>query len=851
MAIWPFGRKGKRSSVQFAAGPETVEKIPPSQSPEPGNLLDPEHGAPVVGRKPSRKRSRRQKSRPVTPPARASDPSRDEEALSPPRRAQTSPQSTSAHQQQEPVPSPALDHRKSRPYTFDDRASRASTGHDQSSVSRTASLLRGRRVSNERAVLKKNLSSRKASELAREQEIRAMASSPMTIPKRPAGFRGEQNPWDIRRGPSVLSRNTSRHASDSSLPMRDSAGSSLSEGAESYTFKVNAFAALTPRPIIRYAESPRYTVPRSQGPSVASSRRDHRHLILEEDFDSKQRVDELADDLDASALRELLERDRRRKERKRLEDREKLQRRLQRRADRQREEERRRAENAGETPGGDSAEDQHGRREIETGTDSAPLSADDRGRSVTADSDAKGQSGSWLRSPSRESDARSESAHVVGTLDDSSIRDRQVQRDSMTSSHLSQEMKVSRSTLSLSHSPVRQNNTSASQFPGAARESASDLSRTVDTEKRLSDGSGKRMNAWSSIFRRGGSRLKRSSWERRQGPPSEFSNASKESFSRMQTPPSAPPPAIPERSYLRPGPIQRSQSKFTEHLGDFPISPPDSRLHSPDIPETIRDMSPPPDQGDQSVGEQPDTTTLPGVEIGRDNGQTRRKRHLEASSSEVGGDGGLFSTSLASIDSEGSWMSGKYLRRISQTTNNAVRQSVGSSMKNRIDEYAELREVDDVTGDEYFAGLTPGLDGHRDSLGGTRRASSTAMGIDSDGESCVHQVPEPEPAEATWHRTEIGRRPTVVRPEVRPKSKSGLLNDVKDSEPASPVEANTPVEEEPAPEIHRATSVDVGRGHARQISAGSARLLDIPPRTSPDSKPLTSESTAPGGASWI
>ncbi|KAL2006228.1 hypothetical protein VTN00DRAFT_9882 [Thermoascus crustaceus] len=841
MAIWPFGRKGKRSSSQFA-GPETVEKISPSQGLEPGNLLDPGHGLAAVGRKPSRKRSKRHKSRPLTPPGKSPNLSRGE-ALSPPRRAQTSPQSISANQQREPVPSPTLD-RKYRPYTFDERTTHPSIGQAQPSVSRAASLLQGRRASDERAVWRKKLSTRKANQIAREQEIRAMASSPVTIPKRSATFSSEHNPWDMRRGSS---RNTNHHVSDISLPMRDSAGSSLSEVSESYTFKVNAFAALTPRPIIRCAESPRYMIPRSRGPSAASSRRDNRPMIPEE-FDSKKRIDELADDLDAGALRELLERDRRRKEKKRLEDREKLQRKLQRRADRQREEERQRAEKAGEAPSGESVEEQRGRHGVEASTVSVPLSDDDRGRAATADSDAKAQSGSWLRSPSRESDVHSESANVVGNLDDSSIRGRQAQRNSLALSHLSQEMKLSRSSISLCHSPVRQTfSMSTSQLPGAARESASNLSQPADSEKRLSDHSGRRMNSWSSFFRRGGSRLKRGSWERRQGPPSEFSNASKESFSRLQTPPSGLPPAIPERGFLRTGTIHRSQSKFTEHLGDLPMSPPDSRLQSPDIPETISDMPSPSSQDCQSEGRQLDTT-LASVAIGRDDGQSRHRQNWETNSPDAGAEGGFFSTSLASIDSEGSWMSGKYLRRISQATNNAVRQSIGSSIKQKLDEYAVSREADDVVTDEYFARLTPAFDDHRDSVVGTRRASSTAMGIEDDAESLIQPLSDPEPAEATWHRTEIGRRPTVVRPHVRPKSKSGLFNDVGDPVPASPEEASLVEEEESAPEIHRATSLDVTRGHARQFSAGSAKLLDISPRPSLDSKPTGPESTVAGDA---
>ncbi|GAD94100.1 hypothetical protein AOR_1_1262014 [Paecilomyces variotii No. 5] len=843
MAIWPFGRKGRRSSAQLA-GPETVEKMYAAQEPE-SILAPPQEAAISPKRKPSRKKSKRRKNRASATPDESSIVEQD--APSPPRRAKSTPQTRFVEPNHPPMKT-NTEPVGQRPYGLE-QASHSSIGQDQLSVSRTGSVLR-RPSSTGPAVLKKRLSKRKIEQISREQEIRAMSSSPMNIPRRAGASNTVSSSWDTRRVGSVISR-SDRHASDLSLPARDSPGSSMTDGSESYTFKVNPFAAWTPRPAIRYSEPPRYEVPRSQGPSVASNKHS---TIPEESLNPKKRIDELADDLDAGALRELLERDRRRKEKKRIEDQERLQRRLQRRAERQQAQERRREEQYRHQEAHEQGKDDRRGRSMLDST-IAPVSAErgeyDSGAKARSSSQ---QSGSWLRDPSKDgrlpksnraSRASLESVHVIGNLDDSSIRAKKTaQRDSVA---LSQDMQVSRSSISPCPSPIGKDasGTSMSQHPGFSSESISDRSRTIDQERRSSDNSGKRMNGWSTFFRRGSSRLKRGSWDRIQRPPSEFSNTSRESFSRI--PPSVveSSPGMAQRSFLRVGTVKRSQSKFTEHLGDFPMSPPESRLQSPDIPETIPDMPSPEQAAFHDDLEQTIGRPIPGR-------SADRHRSWE-SGVEPRPDSALLSRSLASVDSEGSWMSGKFLRRISQHTNSPVRRSVASS-GNKLEGYAESREVDDIVGDEDLARLTPSHEEYRNSLAGARRASSSAMGADSDGESDSLPMQRPEPEgepEETWHHIGIGRRPTVIRPSNRPKSKSGLLNHVQtvptvptaqSAEIVSVSGDNSPVDEEA--EIQRATSVDYGRGHARHVSAGSAKLLDIPPRASMDSKPLSSEAEA-------
>jgi hypothetical protein len=99
------------------------------------------------------------------------------------------------------------------------------------------------------------------------------------------------------------------------------------------------------------------------------------------------------------------------------------------------------------------------------------------------------------------------------------------------------------------------------------------------------------------------------------------------------------------------------------------------------------------------------------------------------------------------------------------------------------------------------------------------------------------------------------RHPTVVhRADTRHKSSEGLLNtfnsqastaepmpqaEDKDRTPEAeyPTPAETPTEERSSSDevmtpVQRATSVNLGKGHARNMSAGSAKLLDIPRRGS-------------------
>ncbi|KAL4931595.1 uncharacterized protein BDV17DRAFT_240167 [Aspergillus undulatus] len=753
MAIWPFGRKGKRNTVQVDSN--TRKDVAMSQGPR--HSFD----EATLGRKPSRKHSKRRKNRYSQPvdvfPANLNNASK-----------------TSQHNQ---YSSSGFQNERNRPakaHTFHP----SSAPNSQSQLSPNTSLRKPERSHENRATLKKRLSKRKAYEIAREREIRMMSSMPIDIPRRfTTPSHGDPMQIDHRRNNSAQSRRLDRHRSDVSLSIQESVASSLSDYSETYTFKVNGFAAWTPRPVIRYVESPRTTYSRHQkSPEPAERRNKSPTLGLEvsdEDLRSKRRVDELANDLDAGSLRELMDRDQRRRERQQIKDQEKLVRKLQRNAQR--------VPKSG-PPIGFS----HAREDTikEPSSHRGRSSPREQSQPTTQETEAflSGETeGSWLRDTSRArvSDAREsqESVHVIGNIDDSSIRERKAgNRFSFGLSN--QDMTISRSTLSPSIAPSRQGVQSpdSSQLYGTTRGSVSDLSKNVGSERRLSDHSG-HVNAITSILRRGSSRIKRSYSKRfpnRSPPPPK--NVSHESFFKVHTQTPAPAPYVPPKVLLGPSSFKRSQSKFTEHFGDELLSPPDSRLQSPDIPEVE----------DEPLAEDqvPDLQTGSHYPIsGSDGAKNQHQSWTE--SVEEDPENLPLSQSLASVDSEGSWMSGHFLRRISQRQPNSARHSLSSS-RNRTEDGLE-KPPKGENPDAQFIGFGACPDENAES------GEAAADQVKSRGKDSA--APQPQALGEAW-REDVAKRPVFVNPAVRPQSTAGLVTTISALSPISADEEASPVEEQ-------------------------------------------------------
>ena len=168
----------------------------------------------------------------------------------------------------------------------------------------------------------------------------------MSIPlpqKRPAGTSGSMLRRENKKVKRPVNHHRSQPTSDVSLAAaEDSVHSSMSGGSDPRAFRVSALDMFSPRPTIRCSvgSQPYYTgtdtSPVSNKTKNSTARR--KLSLSREDMDSKRssRIDDLADELDAGALREILERDKRRRDKKRRAEEERARRRLERRAEKQR-----------------------------------------------------------------------------------------------------------------------------------------------------------------------------------------------------------------------------------------------------------------------------------------------------------------------------------------------------------------------------------------------------------------------------------------------------------------------------------------------------------------------------------
>lgn len=75
------------------------------------------------------------------------------------------------------------------------------------------------------------------------------------------------------------------------------------------------------------------------------------------------------------------------------------------------------------------------------------------------------------------------------------------------------------------------------------------------------------------------------------------------------------------------------------------------------------------------------------------------------------------------------------------------------------------------------------------------RTSGDAMD-EPESRPDLSRLPDEDPAE-TWH-TEVGRRPVLVNPTIRPKSTEGMLKNIQSLSPISAEEEFSPIEEHSA-----------------------------------------------------
>jgi hypothetical protein len=674
----------------------------------------------------------------------------------------------------------------------------------------------------------------------REAEIKAMAAF---VPIRPAAepnSSGRPMRRESRKMRDGLNRNMENPSSDISLPLAESIHSSLSSGSERWTsYKLSAM--LAPRPTIRYSENARYT-PGVSG--FASDRSDSqkrrvsdRVAIPEETLKANKRIDDLADDLDARELRELMERDQKRREKKKIADKIKMEKRLTRRQEKQAADEAAAARD-GTPPPANMERGVLGREIIGLGIGNSAVVTSSKRKGSTGSETGRGKG-------KRPADAyRQDLTTSAQNPPGDSYRSPSLVAENMTPRSDRSDPVIETARVGT----VAKANISPPSSPKGHARGASSISQLMDLSNaesstaklepvsKLAETPVKAQSSWASFF-------KLRSRNKRGSPPQSFSNTSRDSMQNGQAPQIG---YTPMKSNIP----KRTMSKFREDLPELPISPPVSRVQSPeaDTLPPIRTDYPDKKTGNRASSDDPrvryDTPTsgyrsIDAVNL-RDETPTSGHRTIDAPSPEPTG----VSQSLASIDSEGSWLSGRKpgsKRGSTPLPHHPLRDSA-SSLHRRYKEFGESAEELGIAEDEYFSRLTPGPE---EQYRINRRSTGNLMpsSDEEDGGSIVSPVPSEK---TKWGA--VPKQATIVHREPRAKSREGLLNEFDDDSMAE-AQGDTPTEltskgfgDNDVVGLHRATSIDLGKKHARHISAGSARLLDVKPRASGEAKRLSTQS---------
>ncbi|KAI0132432.1 hypothetical protein BJ170DRAFT_248017 [Xylariales sp. AK1849] len=821
MALWPFRRKGSRKRSEARGRPGEVDaptramtEPPIPSGPMPG-------GTPASSQGLNRSKSRKQR-----------DTSSNKKLKRRGRTYSFSPGRPDsirvARQRQESVPPlPAGPIPAGTNEKYDDKDKDPPGSIEENDITDRVPTLHHNTSKNKRRgqpLPRRKSSKRRKEDHDREAEIKAMSQS-YPMPTRAATeswTAGKPTKKDSKRMRSDLVRDWQRPDSDISLPYPESSNSAMSSDSEHISYKVSAFDALAPRPTIRYASNPMYGTSTGSGTARSPSQKrklSERGPIPEATLKAHKRIDDLADELDASDLRQLMDRDKRRRERKREKEQERVERRLARRAARQKAEEAEAKRNGTPPP-------QNLDRGV-LGRESVPIAVDTTSAVIT----------SSRRRPSVESPRKQEKRPAQSDDDQSEVRERvpspldKFHRvDSMPAEPASVHATKPEEPLvpeepqprsSRSPSPklmdfIRSKKRRSRSPPGTEPEKVEEkpsapTSTRVVSNSQTSDSGGRpsesgSSRAWMSIFK-----WSRNAKTRRSSGPSSFSNTSRDSMPISQPPSQASNYIQPYRSNSKLP--KRTMSRFREDLPELPLSPPDSRVASPEVEPHPAEPLP----------------VIPDDVVMRYDTPTSGHRATPSSMhrDEIQTSPAPQSMSLASIDSEGSWLSGGRITR--KRASSGMRSSLANYPLRSESEESEEHD-DDAMADDDFLNIVVDDKLHRKSTGDARPSS--------DEEDADEQSPK-------WGN--VNQIPTFAHYRETMRSREGLLQSYddddkefgieKDSEDGSSMGRPSP------PAIpQRATSINFARGHVRNFSAGSAKLLEISPRVSSDRRRSAQES---------
>ncbi|RCI10645.1 hypothetical protein L249_4447 [Ophiocordyceps polyrhachis-furcata BCC 54312] len=599
--------------------------------------------------------------------------------------------------------------------------------------------------------MRRKSSKRRRDDHEREAEIKAMSSL-----ARPAGTLSKRS---SKRAKTTEGGQWQKPASNVSLSLFDSIHSSQSSNeSDCVSFKVSMLDALAPRPTLLCAAGSRWTPSRASAPTRSGSQKKslaERDAIPEEGLDSRKRVDDLADGLDASDLRELMERDKRRRERKRLRDLEHTERKLARRAAAQQRDEDE-ARRSGRLPSPNLERGVLGRELAGLGIDppSAVVTSSRKRDSPSSDRIFDMED---ILQPREPLDAFQGADTLTG--------DQQLLEDEAATICATQPaVPVSALPQGSIVTGVLRSKKSLSKSTLSSYKDKTTLEE--DAPRKGSNGSTKTGRlSFISFLRRGGR-------NRRSPGPSSFSNTSREemqaaaanqadALARLQgedassQPPSRPGGGVPKRT----------RSRFREDLPDFPLSPPDSRVQSPEVElplPVVDEVKTPPRESRPPSPAADDQNT-----VGARHFTPSERLHGVVSPDPQP------SMSLASIDSEGSWLSG----RMGSRRRSALRDSVARATRRdraMSDSLASSTHEDVAVGDDdYLSGLA--ADRNSPEL--------TSQGPSGDGRPSSDDEPMDE-GDVRWG-TVAGSKPRVVRSHRHDRdtmrSREGLLNCYPDS----------------------------------------------------------------------
>ncbi|KAG6004071.1 hypothetical protein E4U21_001416 [Claviceps maximensis] len=599
-------------------------------------------------------------------------------------------------------------------------------------------------------------SKRRRDDHDREAEIKAMSA--FMPAQSHARSRSKQS---TKRAKMDGLEHQSKHPSQISLPYPDSVRSAMSADFDFVAYKLSIFESLAPRPTLKYTSSTRRASSRTAASGVVEQTKrplGDREPIHEDLLDSRERIDDLADDLDAKDLRELMERDNRRRQRKKLQEQERLEKKLARKAERNRKEQEE-ARTSGLPPPQNLERGVMGREMVGLGIE-PPSTVVTSSKRIEPDtlSDAVEHSDETRRTSPLESFLHPETST---TYDEAAPSEPKQRSRLLTAGRLA----VGETVSALPESSSKLSGFLHSKKSHSKSTLASDKDRLMDDEsgRKNSECSAKTSNRLSfTSFLKWGSKVKRYSG------PSSFSNASREEMpvsGNAQTIAQAEALAklqgddTPNQAYYlgnKPASAnpRRTKSRFREDLPDFPLSPPDSRMQSP--------------EADPSLPVVAETSPHPGTSLtppqGHDTWRSAEQPKVIANSRTH------LSMSLASIDSEGSWLSGRVgsLRApkkqcsLARIDHQDTAHPSDSPTNSTVGE--ELAMVDD----EYMLHLSNGT--NSGARAGTR--SSVEGGSSSDGnEPTAHDGPK-------WGQ--VGAKPQVIQyhhhDREAMRSRQGLLN---------------------------------------------------------------------------